>query len=60
MIFDLYIGRKATGVSVQPDATWPNMWRVHQGANVSDMVNILRAIISAGRYIPTQTLQGHS
>ena len=43
MIFDLYIGRKATGVSVQPDATWPNMWRVRQGDSMSDMVNLARA-----------------
>ena len=43
MIFDLYIGRKATGVSIRPDETWRGVWRIHQGANVSDMVNIARA-----------------
>jgi hypothetical protein len=43
VIYDLYVGRKATGVSVRPDKTWRGMWRIHQGANVSDMVNISRA-----------------
>jgi len=43
VIFDLYIGRKATGVNVRPDKTWRGMWRIHQGENVSDMVNKARA-----------------
>jgi hypothetical protein len=43
MTYDLYIGRKKTGVSIQPDSVWPKMWRIHQGDRVSDMVNLARA-----------------
>jgi hypothetical protein len=39
----LYIGKKFTGVTIRPDSEWPNMWRVHRGAQVSDMVNLTRA-----------------
>jgi hypothetical protein len=39
----LYIGGKVTGVSVEPDAAWPNMWRVRMGDRRSDMVNLTRA-----------------
>jgi hypothetical protein len=41
--YDLYIGRKRTDVSIEPDATWPGMWRIRQGERVSDMVNMARA-----------------
>lgn len=43
MILELYIGQRSTGVSVRTDATWPTMWRVHQGDRVSDIVNLTRA-----------------
>jgi hypothetical protein len=40
----LYIGKRFSGVSVRPDATWPGMWRVHTAdGQVSDMVNLTRA-----------------
>jgi hypothetical protein len=39
----LYIGGKFTGVSVEPDATWSNMWRVRMGGRLSDMGNLTRA-----------------
>jgi hypothetical protein len=39
----LAIGGKLTGVSVEPDAAWPNVWRVHAGDRLSDMVNLTRA-----------------
>ena len=39
----LYIGVKFTGVSVEPDAAWPNTWRVRMGDRRSDMVNLTRA-----------------
>jgi hypothetical protein len=40
---DLYIGRRNTGVSVRPDPVWPQMYRIHQGERVSDLVNLTRA-----------------
>lgn len=40
---ELYIGRKATGISVRPDGQWPGMWRIHHDQRVSDMVNLARA-----------------
>jgi hypothetical protein len=39
----LYIRLKFTGVSVEPDATWSNMWRVRMGGRLSDMGNLTRA-----------------
>jgi hypothetical protein len=39
----LYIGGKFTGVSVEPDTAWPNMWRLHMGDRLSDMGNLTRA-----------------
>jgi hypothetical protein len=39
----LYIGMKFTGVSVEPDATWSNVWRVRMVDRLSDMVNLTRA-----------------
>ena len=39
----LYIGVKFTGVSVEPDATRSNMWRVRMGDRLSDMGNLTRA-----------------
>ena len=39
----LYVGGKFTGVSVEPDAAWPNMWRVRAGDRLSGMVNLTRA-----------------
>jgi hypothetical protein len=39
----LCIGGKFAGVAVEPDAAWPNMWRVRIGKRRSDMVNLTRA-----------------
>jgi|SRR5215467_1838498 len=39
----LAIGGKFAGVSVGPDAAWPNMWRIRMGDRRSDMVNLARA-----------------
>ena len=41
--YNLTAGRKSTGISVEPDPIWPQMWRIHQGTRVSDMVNLTRA-----------------
>jgi len=43
MIYQLYIGKRSTGVSVREDPMWSGMWRIHQGSRVSDMVNLVRA-----------------
>jgi hypothetical protein len=43
VILELFVGSRFTGISVRPDAKWPNMWRVHHGKRVSDMVNLTRA-----------------
>ena len=43
MTMDLYVGRKRSGISVEPDPFWAGMWRIHQNDNVSDMVNLDRA-----------------
>jgi hypothetical protein len=40
---ELYISGKFTGVSLEPDAKWPNMWRIRMGERLSDMVNLTRA-----------------
>jgi hypothetical protein len=39
----LFIGARFTGVTVECDAIWPGMWRVRQGAELSDIINISRA-----------------
>jgi hypothetical protein len=42
---ELHIGRQMTGFTVRPDATWPQMWRVHApDGRVSDMANLSRAL----------------
>jgi hypothetical protein len=38
----LKLGRRVVA-TVQPDARWPGMWRVHYGGKVSDMLNLSRA-----------------
>jgi hypothetical protein len=42
-IIALYINDKATGITVEPDAKWPGMYRVRQDGTLSDMVNLSRA-----------------
>jgi hypothetical protein len=42
-VHQLYFGRTFTGVSVEPDPKWPDMWRVRLGDRLSDMVNLTRA-----------------
>jgi hypothetical protein len=39
----LYIGNRFTGVSLEPDAVYPQMWRIRRGDQWSDMVNLMRA-----------------
>jgi hypothetical protein len=40
----LYLRRQRTGFSVEPDATYPQMWRVRRpDKTLSDMVNLARA-----------------
>ena len=39
----LYINERFTGVTVRSDSRYPNMWRIHAGGRVSDMVNLSRA-----------------
>jgi hypothetical protein len=39
----LYIGRMFTGVTVEPDSRWPDMWRVCVRDRKSDAVNLTRA-----------------
>jgi hypothetical protein len=41
--YKLYIGKAFTGVTVEPDDQWPNMWRIRKGDRISDMVNLTRA-----------------
>ena len=42
-ILKLYIGNSFTGVTVEPDAGYPSMWRIHMGQLKSGMVNLTRA-----------------
>ncbi len=39
----LLVGSRDTGITVEPDAQWANMWRIHKRGFVSDMVNLSRA-----------------
>jgi hypothetical protein len=39
----LLIGNRFTGLLVCPDPQWPNMWRIHYGGRISDVVNLTRA-----------------
>jgi hypothetical protein len=42
--FELFIGRRATGVSVCRDECYPQMWRIRdRDGTLSDMVNLARA-----------------
>lgn len=56
---DLYIGNKWTGVSIQTDPDWPTMWRVRQGEQVSDMVNLSRAKDAAVAWARPRGLGGN-
>jgi hypothetical protein len=42
-MYELHLSRRKTGISVRPDRVWDKMWRVHQGDDVSDIVNLSRA-----------------
>ena len=43
-VYHLFIGRKFTGISVEPDPTWTAMWRVRQAdGRLSGMLNLTRA-----------------
>ena len=47
----LYIGKQYTGISVEPDARWPSMYRVHwPDQPPSVMVNLSRAKDAAMRW----------
>jgi hypothetical protein len=43
IVHQLYTGSKFTGVSLEPDAKWPDMWRIRMGERLSDLVNLTRA-----------------
>ena len=48
----LYIGKKFTGISVEPDDRWPGMYRVHwPDQPPSVMVNLARAKDAAMRWV---------
>ena len=47
----LYLGTKFTGITVQPDEKYPDMYRVHWADRPpSDMVNLARAKDAAMRW----------
>jgi hypothetical protein len=41
--WSLKIGNKVQDVVVRQDAKYPQMWRLHRGGKISDMVNLTRA-----------------
>ena len=43
--YELYVGKRSTGITIRPDATWRAMWRIHwaDGRPPSDIVNLSRA-----------------
>jgi hypothetical protein len=41
--YQLFIGRKFSGVIVRPDDKYPQMFRIHANGRISDMVNLARA-----------------
>jgi len=43
VVYRLFIGKKFSGISVEPDDVWPEMWRVRQGDRLSGMLNLTRA-----------------
>lgn len=48
IIWQLRIGTRLTGFTVEPDGKWPGMWRIHTpSGKISDMVNLSRARDSA-------------
>jgi hypothetical protein len=54
----LYISSKFTGISIEPDATWSNMWRVRMGDRFSDMGNLTRARDTAIAWARSRGLGG--
>jgi hypothetical protein len=42
-VLKLFIGNSFTGVTVEPDERWTNMWRICRGDERSSMVNLTRA-----------------
>jgi hypothetical protein len=46
--YRLFVGKRFSGISIEPDPTWPAMWRVRQGERLSGMLNLTRAA-DAGR-----------
>jgi len=54
----LFIGMKPTGLTVQPDETWPGMWRIHYQGQVSSMVNLTRAKEAAISWVRPKGLGG--
>ena len=50
-MWELYVGRKRTGITVRPDAIYAGMWRIHQAGEVSDMVNLTRAKDAARTWV---------
>lgn len=57
-ILKLYIGGSFTGVTVEPDAKYPSMWRVHMGQLKSGMVNLTRAKDAAVGWVRPRGLGG--
>ena len=50
-MWPLYIGSKATGITVKPDDKYPSMFRIHWADRPpSDMVNLSRAKEAAMRW----------
>ena len=52
----LYLDGKNTGISVQRDRVYGQMWRIHQADWISDMVNLSRAK-DAARQMAGETLE---
>lgn len=54
-------GTRNTGLTVQPDSTYPGMWRLHYPDGiVSDMVNISRATDAAFAWLSRTSGRGNA
>jgi hypothetical protein len=39
---NLFVGKVFTGISIERDVVWPQMWRVRKGDELSDLANLAR------------------
>jgi hypothetical protein len=58
-MYHLFIAQRFSGVSIEPDSEWPDLWRIRQSERLSGALNLTRAREAALACARPRGLGGH-